>query len=397
MKSISLASVMLAIHINLAFSSTYVHVYAGNTKHDKRIRYDTPSEQFDRRNVLVHASSTRMAPMQSAYSRLPTTVGTVRRIAADTRIHQSAIPVDLPPNRSFSHLNTADGVTHSLTPAQTATGTTNLPASSTTNEKISKMDVALFFTYFFNMIAINLSVLTVPALAAEHLSSPKALSAFVAGVASMAALGGGCGKIINGFVCQRLGGRRASFIYLLGLAALSMGLSTTSSLAPIGVILVGYEFLSSIQWTSICNVLDQNYRKKPELMARGIAILSLSSTMGALFAKTFGAMLLKATNWRFVSRCGTGVALLGALSMYFGVSELSTVPSQSTDTSSPPKKATSPIEALKTILGNKLFWMIGIGHSLGYLARGSDRLLITFLHDTSSLPRKSICVVPFYA
>jgi predicted MFS family arabinose efflux permease len=199
----------------------------------------------------------------------------------------------------------------------------------------------------------------------------------------MAPLGGGFGKIINGFVCQRMGGRRSSWLYLVALAVLSLGMSVTTSAAPIGFILMGYEFLSSIQWTSLCYVMAQKYKKQPELMARGIAIISLASTLGALAAKTFGAALLQATNWRVVTQCGAGIALLGAMAMKLGVSE---PPSESIGAKTEEKGG--GIAALKLIVSSPLFWQIGMAHSLGYLARGNDRLLGSFLEQVSNLPRK---------
>jgi Major Facilitator Superfamily len=263
---------------------------------------------------------------------------------------------------------------------------TTQPATATSTESsgcLSKMDIALFATYFCNMAVLTLSVVTVPAMAMEHFETPRAAAAFVAGVASMAPLGGGVGKLVNGFVCQQMGGRQASWMYLVIMSALSMTMSFTKSLAPIGLLLIGYEFLSSIQWTSICDVLDQHYRQKPQLMARGIALLSLSSTLGALAAKTVGAGLLQATDWRAVCRFGSLAALLGAAAMYMGVkNEQVSAPQHRTS------ERQSPFASLKSILGNKLFWMIGIGHSLGHLARGSDRLLGPFLQEAASLSSK---------
>ena len=272
------------------------------------------------------------------------------------------------------------------------------PPITTNPEKkiaISKMDVCLFATYFFNIVAVTLSVVTVPALAADYFSTPHAMAAFVAGVASMAPLGGGFGKIINGFVCQKFGGRRSSWLYLVALAILSVCMSLTTSAAPIGLILVGYEFLSSIQWTSLCYVMAQQYKQQPELMARGIAIISLASTTGALAAKTFGAALLQATNWRVVTQFGAGSALLGALAMKIGVSDPQVEATvESTDRigaetqNAKQEEKGGGLDALKAIVSNPLFWQIGIAHSLGYLARGNDRLLGSFLQEISNLPRK---------
>lgn len=266
------------------------------------------------------------------------------------------------------------------------------------------MDVALFVTYFCNMTVLTLTVVTVPAAAADHFAHPSDAAAFVAGVAGMAPLGGGMGKLVNGFVCQRLGGRQASFLYLLGMSALGLAMSFNKSIGSVGWFLLFLDFLSSIQWTCICNVLDQHYRYKPDLMARGVALLGLSSTAGALAAKTVGAGLLRATDWRTVCRFGSVVALVGAMAMYGGVkaplrpgrqqqqhrSEATASPSSHDhpDTS----KSWSPLAILGSILGAPVFWPLGMAISVGFLARGSDRLVGAFLLQSTSLPSKCLVV-----
>mmetsp|Transcript_37455 Transcript_37455/g.91059 ORF Transcript_37455/g.91059 Transcript_37455/m.91059 type:complete len:680 (-) Transcript_37455:126-2165(-) len=303
--------------------------------------------------------------------------------------------------------------------ATTATTTTTTTESATGD--LSKMDVALFMTYFCNMAVVALSVVTIPALAAEHFATFAAKSktstmtaaAFVAGVAGMAPLGGAIGKIINGFVCQRFGGRTASWTYLLALAGVNGVMSVSTGIAVVGPLLLALEFLSSIQWTSICHVLDHHYRTKPQLMSRGIALLSLSSTLGALSAKTVGAGLLQVTSWRTVCRLGSLAAVVGAAAMYLGVDKMNmAAPAPAPPAAASPakqplgesdvattavrggsdaasavedSKRQSPLSILKTILSNKVFWMVGMAHSLGYLARGSDRILGPFLQDAASL------------
>ncbi|MGK3740752.1 MAG: hypothetical protein ACI90V_007602 [Bacillariaceae sp.] len=282
----------------------------------------------------------------------------------------------------------------------TTTKKTDTKTEKKKDDKLSKMDVAMFVTYFCNIAVVTLSVVTVPAMAIEHNLTPHATAAFCAGVASLAPLGGVVGKLVNGFVCQHLGGQRASWIYLLALSALSLSMSFSRSLAPVGLCLIGFEFLSSIQWTSVCHVLDQNYRTKPQQMAKGIALLSLSSTFGALAAKTVGAGLLQATNWRTVSRFGSLAALAGASAMYLGGGKYQKPVVQKQDNAlsvAGGQQKQSPLSSLKMILKNPVFWMIGIGHSLGYLARGSDRLLGPFLQEAGGISSKSMSNIIHYA
>jgi hypothetical protein len=304
--------------------------------------------------------------------------------------------------RTFARASTSVPFVEPPSPAiapTTTTKKTNTKKIEKKDEKLSKMDVAMFVTYFCNIAVVTLSVVTVPAMAIEHNLTPHATAAFCAGVASLAPLGGVVGKLVNGFVCQHLGGQRASWIYLLALSALSLSMSFSRSLAPVGLCLIGFEFLSSIQWTSVCHVLDQNYRTKPQQMAKGIALLSLSSTFGALAAKTVGAGMLQATNWRTVSRLGSLVSLLGATAMYLGGGKYQKPVVQKNDnvlSVTGGQQKQSPLSSLNKILKSPVFWMIGIGHSLGYLARGSDRLLGPFLQQAGGISGKfiySVCYV----
>jgi len=274
--------------------------------------------------------------------------------------------------------------------------------TATKDNKLKKVDFAIFVTYFCNIAVVTLSVVTVPAIAMEHNLSPRATAAFCASMASMAPLGGFVGKLVNGFVCQRLGGQRSSWVYMLAMASLSLGMSFSRSLAPIGLFLVGFEFLTSIQWTSNSDVLNRHYRQNPRLMARGMTLLSVSSTVGALVAKTFGAGLLEATHWRTVYRYGALTALVGAAAIYFGGAQKPGLrenagnsftnsrdaPKAATKVSAGGKQKQSPFAALKNVLSNPVFWMIGIGHSLGHIARVSDRLLGPFLQEVGGISSK---------
>mmetsp|Transcript_28532 Transcript_28532/g.77232 ORF Transcript_28532/g.77232 Transcript_28532/m.77232 type:complete len:528 (+) Transcript_28532:280-1863(+) len=256
--------------------------------------------------------------------------------------------------------------------------------TSGAKNKISIMDFAVFFTYYCNMVVVTLSVVTVPAMAMEHRLTPQATAAFCASVASMASLGGGVGKLVNGFVCESLGGHQASWTYLVALSVLKMAMSFSNSLAPIGLFLIGIDFLSSIQWTSICAVMRDNYGHNPRKVTRGITLLSLSSTIGALSAKTIGAGLLEATGWRTVCRCGSLIALFGACVMYF-IGDVDPALKNKRNGKVARQRSDSPLVAMKTIFSNPIFWMFGIGHSLGSLARSSDRLVGPFLQEVGGI------------
>ena len=337
--------------------------------------------EFPRQRLVQRLLDRCSAPLPSRSSTTPTTT-----IMPSTVITQNDVTSVVE-----SHHSNYD-------PTTTTTTTT----AHKKGRSISRMDVALFATYFANMFVVSLSVVTVPAMAASHFatlsSNPVACAAALElKVASMAPLGGAMGKVVNGFVCQRIGGRTASWMYLVALGALTWGVSVTPTVGSIGTLLMMYEFLASIQWTALCLVLDEAHKDNAQSIGRGVAILSLSSYLGALTAKTVGAAMLNMSGcWRAVTRIGASVALVGAMAMYFGIvpsqrneSSIEDVPvatNKSADAAAAPK-ANHPASVLKSILSNQLFWMIGIGHSLGYVIRGSDRLLVPFLHHATGFSR----------
>lgn len=303
------------------------------------------------------------------------------RVSTIASVSGSGVGVLIPPPRALSPIT-------KTTQTQETKDTEKVKAGP----RVSKLDVALFMTYFCNMFVINLSVVTIPALSALSFSNPAASAAFESSVASMAPLGGAFGKVVNGFVVQRLGGRRASVMYLVALAALSCVMSVNTSIGAIAMFLVAYEFLSSIQWTAMCSVLDQA-TSDPTRIARGLTIMSMSSYTGALAAKTVGAALLNMSGcWRQVTQVGALVALVGAAAMFTGASSArkSTKPAAvvANGETAPAPATSNPPSVLKSILTSRLFWMIGIGHALGYVIRGSDRLLVPFLHEATGFPRK---------
>ncbi len=326
----------------------------------------------------------------------------------------SSVPVDYDPKESpftravfssvsdrFSVLKTRGGILQQpprrkvfqeLNSIDTTRAAPVVPEAATKKIGISKLDVAVFVTYFCNLVVLTTGVVTIPAIAAEHNLSPSATAAFCASMASLAPLGGFVGKLVNGFVCQKLGGQRSSFVYMLMLSALSLGISFTKSLAPVGFFVVGFDFLCSIQWVSICALMDLNYRRKPHMKARGISILSVSSVLGALFAKTFGSVLLTATEWRTVYRVGAMTGLLGAAVMYVcGSAPKSLFEKNSniaTRVSAGGQQQLSALGSLKRVLCNPLFWLISMGHSLGHLAKVSDKLLGPMLQEIGGISSK---------
>ena len=263
-------------------------------------------------------------------------------------------------------------------------------AAAGRGERVSLLDVAMFVTYFCNIVVLTSSVVTLPAMAIEYNLSPRETATFCAGVASLGTLGGTFGKLLNGFVCQQFGGRLSSSVYMILSALFCFGMSLSTSLKPVGLYILIFEFLSSIQWTAACNVFDQQYRHQPRKMANGIALLSISSTFGALAVKTFGSCLLRggsSSSWRILCRLCSLSAVIGAVSMYIGGNcgrtnyqepkpKVKLVKQRIVDSkrqrerslsssSTSTMTSSSSLEALKGILTNPIFWMVGTGHSLG--------------------------------
>eukprot|EP00548_Thalassiothrix_antarctica_P013213 CAMPEP_0194174814 /NCGR_PEP_ID=MMETSP0154-20130528/8957_1 /TAXON_ID=1049557 /ORGANISM="Thalassiothrix antarctica, Strain L6-D1" /LENGTH=148 /DNA_ID=CAMNT_0038888391 /DNA_START=441 /DNA_END=884 /DNA_ORIENTATION=- len=148
------------------------------------------------------------------------------------------------------------------------------------------------------MAVLNFSVLTIPQLASEHFSSSKHISDFVVSVTAIQQIGGVIGKIINGFIVQKLGGKIMSWTYLSSLSVLSLGLSAVrGSTKPVGIIMMGYEYLSSIQWTSLSNIMEREYANNPDKISRGITIISFASTFGAITGKIVATALLNIGDW----------------------------------------------------------------------------------------------------
>jgi len=306
-----------------------------------------------------------------------------------------------------------------------------------------RLDVALAATYFCNAVALSLPVVLLPLIAAEYAStwsngigvgltvlsgggtssaaSVAAAAAFVAGTVSISTLGGGIGKFVNGFVCQMIGGKRAASLYLTAMAVMSFLLSVVPVVGPhyCGWILAGLEFFASIQWTACALVLSNHYyEREPANFAKGITILSLASTGGTLAAKLGGTFLLhkyassSSSSWRTVAQGGAAFALLGSLLVRFLVSEhpndddttdgiassrsarkprSAYVPTTKHETKQAATTASvdfqSIARALRSVLGNRLFWQVGLAHATTFLARTSDRVMGSFFQEATGIPR----------
>ena len=268
-------------------------------------------------------------------------------------------------------------------------------SSSDAPKRLSRLDISLFITYFCNIVTLTLPVILMPLVAAEHVasSSGQALSvaAVAAGIASISTLGGGIGKVLNGFIYQKIGGNTSSTIYLIGLSLASFLLSMSSA-QNARWILAAMEFAGSIQWTACNVILANHYGKTPAKMAKAITMLSLASTSGTILAKVGGAPLLKYFSWRQVAKFGGFAAMLGAITMRSMVSEKPAKANHRICSVFLRRQETkqSITQSCKAVLGNPLFWQLGIAHAMHMLMRQSDRILGVFFHQATSLSR-NVC------
>merc|ERR1719491_2668879 len=182
---------------------------------------------------------------------------------------------------------------------------------------INKLDKAIFATYFCTAFAVTLPVDLMPMIAGEQAATAGSgfvIAAFVAATASISTFCGGLGKLVNGFICQGLGGRFSSSLYLIGMSLSLVLLSLNEQISNFGYILGGLEFCSSMQWTACSLILANHYSQDPAKFATSIATLTLASTCGTLTAKAGGTALLHIFNdWRVVARIGAFAALAGSL------------------------------------------------------------------------------------
>lgn len=269
-----------------------------------------------------------------------------------------------------------------------------------------KLEMALFFTYACNTFALSLPVILMPMVAAEHSISmgPRFTAGmFIAAAASISTLGGGVGKVINGFVCQRLGGRQSASFYLVGMGIFSFLLSINTSAVCVGWILAGLEFCSSMQWTAHSILLVNHYEHRPIRFAAGMTTLSMASTCGIIMAKVGGPALLQyLPSWRVLARIGAGVAVTGGLLAQSFITEwpeeaarkapLSFTRLKASLRRSRAKKESNGNlrQTFRHVLGSRLFWQAGVAHALTSMARTSEKVLGTFFQDTTALSG-SVC------
>lgn len=256
--------------------------------------------------------------------------------------------------------------------------------------KSKHLDFAICLVYFCNVFALTLPVILLPMISAESKPGMPPAS-FAAAVASVATLGGACGKFVNGFVCQFLGGRNSAFLYLLGIASAAFLVSTISD--NFGIAFGAIEFFASMQWTACSVVLANHYQNDAAGLSKAISVLAFSSTAGIISCKAVGTALLQYLSWRRVAQIGSMIALTGSLIMRGIITEhpaLAKAPPRQ------PFNLNSVLESFRAVLGSRIFWVAGMAHATTLLVRASDKILGSFFQEVTSLPRKRSVVRMIY-
>lgn len=243
-------------------------------------------------------------------------------------------------------------------------------------------------TYFCNMFAATLPIVLLPMIAVEQ--STLSSAAFVATVASVSVLGGAVGKFVNGFVCQRFGGRHSSALYLVGLALSTFLLSTVKS-SHVGLVVAAIEFFASIQWTACSVVLCNHYESDPKTLSSAVSKLALASTTSVLACKVTSSIMLQYFNWRQVAQLGSILAITGFVLMKKIVSEY---PKGRLIMEKEPFNVQSILKSVQSLIGSRIFWFAALGQATAFLVRNCDKVLASFFHEITALPSKYFFLRP---
>jgi hypothetical protein len=273
-------------------------------------------------------------------------------------------------------------------------------------EKIEIFDAAIIVTYACAQIAITLPVILIPVIAADPFA-PNALSfmdptispnAMVGRVVSLSSLGLGTGKLLNGFICQAIGGRVAGSVYLLGMGAFALFLSMTSSSHAYAI--AGMEFCASMMWTASLVLLSSRYSHDVKKFGTAMMSLSLASTSGTMISKFLGGALLSQFHWRQVALFATIFSMVGSALLYVFTKEnelspprerqifLSTKSTEELVNAGPSFKSIE--SSIRSVLfKGPIFWCVAFAHFTSYIVRSSDKILGSCLVDVANVPRKS--------
>ena len=163
------------------------------------------------------------------------------------------------------------------------------------------------------------------------------------------------------------------------------------------------EFSASMLWTASSVLMVERYASDEKKAAAGITNLSLASTSGTILAKLIGGALLSQYHWRQVCLLSFFVAAAGSGLLYFVRKEnvkdpdveindaIALDPNTNLQSSSKPMLTFKSIKTtLSRVLGDKMFFVIGVAHFCSFIVRSSDKIIGAFLADTTELPSKCL-------
>jgi MFS family permease len=308
---------------------------------------------------------------------------------------------------------------------------------------LNSLNLSLFAALFLTSLASVVPVTLVPVLATlSQFSDSSAETSFAPQAASAAVLGTAFGKILNGPVGDLVGARRTTLIYniLLILALLGLGCAQSPSQALTACFLV--EFTSSVQWPCCIIILATHYMRhgKPKHnrdtssssnsnYEGAIYVTSLASRLGSLIGIPASSVLLRSYNlhWRMLALMGAWMAAVSTSVVYLYIQDSplaqhdpqnpvnpeqlakwfpdyynSRIQQQAHSDQNNNHKLPPPMSAslamglvwfiirsnvvpsVKRLLQSGTFWSVALAHTGSSVIRSSERILGTYLADTSN-------------
>jgi MFS family permease len=277
-------------------------------------------------------------------------------------------------------------------------------------------------------------------LATNHTSN--ASSAFAPRATAAAVLGTSVGKFLNGPMVDLFGARRTSAVYsfLLAISLVILACSRTVESAAWACFLV--EFATSVQWPCVIVTLATHYRGNSSGMYEGgIYLTSLAARLGSLVGIPVYSILLRRTHWRFVALMGSWMSLMACSYTYLYIHDSPLHPDEPQNpidqlqakkwlaqhnysrTQHQPQQPRQqeqqrqnpqqqqqeqrqlrvPALSLRSIVGwihfvlqvvllpsirhvlcSGTFWLVALAHTGASMVRTSERILGTYLYDTSA-------------
>lgn len=298
-----------------------------------------------------------------------------------------------------------------------------------------QLHLSLFASLLLFAAANAVPVTVLPSLQRDFASSSTTSSSMSTQFASAAVLGTSLGKLVNGPTVDIFGARRTSSLYSVGLSVALFVLACSPNVGVAKASCFFVEFCSAVQWPSALVALATHHRGNAAgAYEGGIFLCSLAVRFGALWGILAGTLMLRPLHWRIVAMMGSWAALVGVAvtflyvedspmakdepqnpvdpnlvrkwfpDFYYSSNSSSTGASggsqrgsgrQSSISGCPTMSAgmrarlamfvfhSNVVPSLRHIGKSPVFWIVAIAHTGCAMVRTSDRILATYLLDTS--------------